>query len=273
AVWSAMMDADDRLGLVVLARNFGKEPALMAGLAHATGDVVIPMDADLQDPPEVIAHFLEQWRAGYDTVYGVRRCRRDPLWKRVSARAYYWVLKRLSCLQILENAGDFRLLDRSVVDRLLALPEVDRYTRGLYQWVGGRTIGVPYDRPARAGDERRYRLTASIDQAIAGLSFTDVPLQASFVLGLSVSAAALLYLVYCLVCHLCGVPMAWGWASLISLVSFLGGVQLISVGVLGLYLGRVFREVKRRPAFLIAEALGAVRSPEVSTDLLVRSAR
>lgn len=256
AVWQGCMARDPRLSLVRLTRNFGKEPALVEGLRHARGDAVVPMDADLQDPPAVLEAFLLQWQRGHDMVYGVRRQRADPWWKRWSAAWFYAALRRWGRIAIPPAAGDFRLLDRTVVDRLLALPEVDRFTRGLYALVSARPCAVAYDRPARA-DGRRYRLGASIDQAVASLSFTDAPLQAVVALGLGCCLLGGGALGALGIAWLSGAATGWGWWGAAG-SAVVVGVQLGAIGLVGLYAGRVLREVKRRPAALVAAVEGPI---------------
>lgn len=254
--WQQQMVTDRRLRLVTLVTNVGKEGALFAGLAHTTGQAVIPMDADLQDPPALIEAMIAKWRAGHDNVYGIRTNRDDPLWKRLTSAAFYAIIASSSRTPIPRNVGDFRLLDRSVVDRLLALPETDRFTRGLYMLVSRNPLGIPYDRPPRTTGERSYRLSQSIDQAISFLAFTDAPLQAVAMTGLVVAAGGFLYLGAILGCWVFKVPMALGWPSLIAIIITLGGMQLLAMGIIGLYLSRMFREVKRRPPYLVAKTAG-----------------
>jgi hypothetical protein len=252
--WRELMAHDARLGLVELCRNFGKEPALLAGFTHARGDVVVPMDADLQDPPEVIARFLLRWREGFDIVYGVRLDRDDPCWKRVCAWLFYQLLNRLARLEIPAHAGDFRLLDRRVVDRLCALPEVDRFTRGLYHWVGGRTCAVPYHRPARSG-AHRYRFAQSLDQAVSALSFCATPVRGVCLLGVALLLGGVVLTLAQLHASAATSLAQLLWAH--GLLSC--ALPVCSCGLLGLYLEGVLREVKQRPSYLVARASGAVR--------------
>jgi glycosyltransferase involved in cell wall biosynthesis len=254
-VWRGLMATDARLGLVTFTRNYGKENALLAGFTHVQGDVTIPMDADLQDPPEVIPAFLERWRAGFDMVYGVRRHRDESFFKKLSATLHYRLLNALSPIHIPEEAGDFRLLDRSVVQDLLKLPERDRYHKGLYAWVGHKSCAVLYDRPARligeASQSFRKLLTLAFDGII---SFSAAPLQFLLWIGLASCGIAVLYACYLLtqVLILHG-PTPAGYPTLLCFILFFGGIQMTALGLIGEYLARIYREVKQRPPYLLAE--------------------
>ena len=261
--WRRLRETDPRLALVRLARNFGKEAALLAGFRHATGDVVVPVDADLQDPPELIPELLVRWREGWDVVYGVRRSRSDPLWKRASAACYHRLLGYLATVPIPVDAGDFRLLDRSSVDALLALPESDRYTKGLYAWIGGRQCAVAYDRPPRADGEPSQGLGRLLSLALDGITgFTESPLRALLWTGLAICLCAAAYGTTWLTLYITGTrPSVPGYPSLLLFILFFGGLNLAALGVIGEYLARIYREVKRRPPYLVAEALSASPSP------------
>ncbi len=262
-VWRDLMAQDTRLGLVSFTRNYGKENALLAGFAHVQGDVTIPMDADLQDPPAVIPAFLERWRAGYDMVYGVRRTRDESVFKRFSARIHYRLLNALSPIHIPEEAGDFRLLDKAVVADLLKLPERDRYHKGLYAWVGRKSCAVLYDRPARligeASQSFRKLLTLAFDGII---SFSAAPLQFLLWLGIASCTIAVLYACYLFIqmVILKGFTPP-GYPTLLCFILFFGGIQMTALGLIGEYLARIYREVKQRPAYLIADAVAAQIPP------------
>jgi glycosyltransferase involved in cell wall biosynthesis len=244
---------DPRVRVVSLSRNFGKEAALTAGLDHARGDVVVPMDVDLQDPPELIPRFLERWREGYDVVYGVRASRAsDTTSKRMTAGWFYRLFNRLSQTRIPENAGDFRLIDRRAADVLRGLPERNRFMKGLFAWVGFRSVGVPYERAPRAAGTTKWNYWRLWNFAIDGLvSFSTVPLRVWTYVGALVALCSFLYaLIIVARVILFGIDVP-GYASLMTVVLFIGGVQLLSLGVIGEYLGRLFVEVKGRPVYVV----------------------
>lgn len=250
---------------VNLSRNFGKEAAMSAGLGYATGDVVVVMDIDLQDPPEVIFDFIDRWRAGYDVVYGVRATRRsDSYVKKTSAGGFYRLFNAISDISIPENAGDFRLMDRRVVDALLKLPERNRFMKGLFAWVGFSTTAVPYHRPARAFGKTKFNATRLWNFALDGfVSFSSAPLKIWTYLGSMVALGALAYTAYIVVKTLVlGIDVP-GYASLMSVILLLSSVQIISIGILGEYIGRLFIETKQRPVFLVD---GVVRGGQLSLD-------
>jgi len=238
-----------------LSRNFGKEAALTAGLEAANGDVVVPLDADLQDPPELIAPMLEQWRQGFDVVYAVRRRRAgESPTKRLTAFGFYRLMGRLSSTAIPADTGDFRLMDRCVVQALAQLPERSRFMKGLFAWVGFRQTAIHYDRDARQGGSSGWTYWKLWNFALDGItSFSRVPLQVLSGGGLCIAGLALLYGAWMVLRTLVfGIDLP-GYASLMTAILFLGGLQLIGLGVLGEYLGRVFEEVKRRPLYLVRE--------------------
>jgi glycosyltransferase involved in cell wall biosynthesis len=253
ALIKARAGQDPRVKLVVLARNFGKEPALSAGLDHCTGEVVIPMDVDLQDPLEMIAVFLEKWRDGFDVVYGVRDDRStDGALKRGFALGFYRVFNRISHDKIPENAGDFRLMDRRVVETLKALPERVRFMKGLFAWVGFRQVGVGYVRPPRSAGETKFRFWRLWQLALDGIfGFSSLPLKVWSYVGLAVSGLAILFAIFIVGRTLILGIDTPGYASLMTMVLLLGGLQLFGMGVLGEYLARVYTEVKGRPLYLI----------------------
>ncbi len=248
-----------RIKAVALSRNFGKEIAVAAGLHHARGDAVIVMDSDLQHPPEVIPLMIAAWRDGYDVVYGQRADRRtDSAARRFLAKTFYRVFQSLSGTRLHDNAGDFRLLSRRAVDALNRLGERARFNKGLFAWIGYKSIGIPFDMPERVDQTAsRWRMRRLWHFALDGItSFTTAPLRIWSYLGLAVSMLALvvgLWIIFKTMLY--GDPVA-GYPTLIVSILFLGGVQLISLGVLGEYLGRVYEEVKARPLFLVAETIG-----------------
>jgi dolichol-phosphate mannosyltransferase len=244
--------------LITLSRNFGHQLAATAGLEIARGDAVILMDGDLQDPPELIEAFVSKWREGYDVVYAVRRTRSgESRFKLFTARLFYRIIKRLTKVSIPVDAGDFRLMSRRVVDALRRSPERNRFLRGMVSWVGFNQTAVAYDRDVRHAGTTKYPLSKMVRFAMDGItSFSDIPLRFASYLGFTVSAIAFLYAIYVIISKVFNVrPLAYtpGWASTIVAVLFLGGVQLMSLGILGEYLGRVYDEVKGRPLYLISE--------------------
>lgn len=245
--------SDRRLHVVALARNFGKEAALTAGLDESSGDLIVPLDADLQDPPELIAEFIDLWEQGYDVVYGVRADRSsDTVAKRVTANAFYEVFNRLADYPIPASTGDFRLMDRKVIEALKQLPERNRFNKGLFSWVGFKQIGVPYVRPPRAAGATSWASPTLWKLALDGItSFSTVPLRMWSLVGFTAAALALVAaagLVLRVLFFGRDVP---GYASLMVVVLFCFAVQMIAFGVMGEYVGRLYQEVKARPIYLI----------------------
>jgi polyisoprenyl-phosphate glycosyltransferase len=246
------------LKILRLSRNFGKEVALAAGLAHASGDAVVLMDADLQHPPEMIETFVERWQNGYDVVYGVRR-----LWaersrrRRLASRVFYRLFSILAKTELPRGAGDFRLLDRRVVKAFNACTERSRFNNGLYAWLGFRHVGIPFDVDDRVNGRSGWSKFALWHFALDAItSFSILPLRIWSYLGVLISAVALSYGAFIVLRTLVLGRDVPGYASLIAAITFFSGVQLISLGVIGEYLGRVFVEVKRRPLYVVAEAEG-----------------
>lgn len=244
--------------IVALSRNFGHQYALTAGLDASTGDAVAVIDGDLQDPPEVIAQMLERWRAGADVVYGVRATRAgESAFKRGTAHIFYRVIQRLGNADIPADVGDFRLLDRNVVNALRALPERDRFLRGLVVWVGFRHEGVSYERQPRAAGVTKFPFRRMLNFALDGIfSFSTVPLRVVSYFGFFVSLLAMIGVVYAFYIKLFGVGVVPGWAAQWIGTLFLGGVQLLSLGVIGEYIGRIYGEVKSRPLYVVKERIG-----------------
>ncbi|MBQ7441004.1 MAG: glycosyltransferase family 2 protein [Prevotella sp.] len=244
---------DKRFCYVSLSRNFGKEAALLAGFDHARGDAVIIMDADLQHPPQVIPQMLAAWEEGYDDVYGKRLSRGRESWlRRKLSMSYYRLLQRMAHVDILPNVGDFRLLDRRCIEVLKQLRETERYTKCLYCWIGFNKKEVPFETQDRVAGKSTWSYRQLIGLAIDGImSFTTAPLRISAILGIVVSIAAFIYMCVVLVKTLFwGEPVA-GYPTIVVLVLFLGGVQLISLGIVGEYLGKTFMEVKNRPVYVV----------------------
>ncbi|WP_233266442.1 glycosyltransferase family 2 protein [Cobetia sp. L2A1] len=253
ACLEAAVASDSRVRYLSLTRNFGKEAAMSAGIEQARGDAVVPMDVDLQDPPEVIIDFIAQWQAGYDMVYGVRAARNeDTATKRQTAGLFYRVFNRVTYTEIPRDAGDFRLLDRRVVEALRRLPERNRFMKGLFSWPGYRSVGVTYQRPARAAGITKFNYWKLWNFALDGVvSFSTWPLRVWTYLGVGVAGLAFLYILVIISKTVFFGIDAPGYASLMIAVLFFGGMQLISIGVLGEYLGRLFMETKQRPLYLI----------------------
>ena len=250
--------ADDRVRVIALSRNFGHQIAVTAGLEYSAGDAVVVIDADLQDPPDVILMMVERWRQGVDVAYGVRSEREgETAFKLWSAKAFYRFINRLSDVSIPLDTGDFRLMDRKVVHALLAMPERDRFVRGMVAWVGFRQEPVYYRRAARFAGKTKYPLKKMLRFAADGvLSFSLVPLRLAVYMGVVASALALLGILYAVFMRLFTDMWVTGWTLLFIGILFLGGVQLLFLGVMGEYLGRIYGEVKHRPLFLVKEQLG-----------------
>ena len=250
--------ADPRIRAISFSRNFGKEPALSAGLDFARGAAVIPIDVDLQDPPEVIGDMIKAWRAGHEVVYGVRRNRAsDSLPKRLTADLYYRAHNRLSHDKIPEHAGDFRLLDRKVVDVIKAMPERNRFMKGLFAWSGFKQTAVEYDRVERTVGTTKFRYWRLWTLALDGItSASTAPLRIWSYIGVIVALLSFLYALYIIVVTIITGIDAPGYASLMTAVLFFGGLQLISLGVLGEYVGRILVETKQRPLYVVREPFG-----------------
>jgi dolichol-phosphate mannosyltransferase len=263
----ALQAVGGQVRVLSLSRNFGHQIAATAGLEAVSGAAVILIDADLQDPPELIPDMLARWRDGVDVVYGERTARAgETRFKRLSASLFYRLINRLSTTPIPVDTGDFRLMDRRVVDAVLAMPERDRFLRGMVAWTGFRQEPIHYQREARPAGESKYPLRRMLRFAADGLlSFSLVPLRLAVYLGLLTSALALLGIGYALALRLFTDIWVPGWTLLFIAVLFLGGVQLLSLGVIGEYLGRVYWEVKRRPLYLVKERLGFDAPPEDKT--------
>jgi len=246
---------DHRIAYVNLSRNFGKETAMIAGLDHVTGDATVIIDADLQDPPELIPQMISYWEEGYDDVYAKRRSRAGESWfKKKTSTWFYSVLQRSTSIQIQRDTGDFRLMSRRFVDALKEFRESERYTKGMYSWVGLRKKEILYDRDPRAAGTTKWNYLKLVNLAIDGItSFTTAPLRISSFLGVVVSLFAFIYIVYLVLRTLLfGTDLA-GYPSMMAVILFLGGVQLLSLGIIGEYIGRIFNETKQRPLYLIDE--------------------
>ena len=249
---------DSTVSYLSLSRNFGKENAMLAGLDFAEGDAVILIDADLQDPPELIPQMIEEWEKGYDDVYARRRSRAGETWfKKASAHWYYRILQKFADIDIPSDVGDFRLLDRQAVDALCSLRERQRYTKGLFSWIGYNKKELLFDREPRAAGNSKMNFLKLFGLAVDGItSFSVAPLRLASILGIIISSIAFIYLVFVIAKTLLfGDPVA-GYPSMISIILFMGGIQLIVLGIIGEYVGRIFYESKRRPDYLVSEYNG-----------------
>ncbi|PVB61549.1 glycosyltransferase family 2 protein [Labrenzia sp. 011] len=243
--------------LLGLSRNFGKEAALSAGLEAARGDIAVIIDADLQDPPELIVQMIEGWRAGYDVVYGLRIDRSsDTLMKRSTAGMFYRLFDRLANIDMPANAGDFRLIDRAVIDALLRLPERNRFMKGLFAWVGFPVMALPYERPPRKAGTGKFNYWKLWNFALDGLTgFTTLPLRVWFYGGAFVSLAAFAYALYLILYVVVFGTDVPGYASLMVALLFFSGVQLLSIGMIGEYIARLFNEAKQRPVYILQDVI------------------
>ncbi|EUJ41893.1 glycosyltransferase family 2 protein [Brochothrix campestris] len=244
---------DQRVQILALSRNYGKETAMIAGLDYATGDAVVILDADLQDPPALIEEMVYWWEQGYDDVYAKRRSRKGESWlKKITSQRYYAMLQKTTRIPLQRDTGDFRLLDRRCVDALKQMRETQRYTKGLFSWIGYKKKELLFDRQPRAAGKTKWNYLNLINLAIEGFtSFTTVPLRISTVAGFIVSIIAFIYMIVILIKTLLFGSDVSGYPSLMIMILFLGGIQLISLGVIGEYLGRIFNESKNRPLYFI----------------------
>lgn len=248
-------DKDPRVSYINLSRNFGKEIGMIAGLDHVTGDATVVIDADLQDPPELIPEMIRLWEEGYDDVYAKRKSREGESWfKKFTSKMYYKTLQRVTRIPIQEDTGDFRLLDRRVVEALKEFRESQRNTKAMFSWVGFHKKEILYDRDPRAAGETKWNYVKLVELAIDGItSFTTAPLRIATYAGIAVSVLAFLYLIFLVFrTAIFGTDLA-GYPSMMAVILFLGGVQLLSLGIIGEYVGRIFNETKQRPLYLIEE--------------------
>jgi glycosyltransferase involved in cell wall biosynthesis len=254
----ALQKKDPKVSFLDLSRNYGKEIAMIAGLDYATGDAVVIIDADLQDPPELIPQMLQYWQEGYDDVYAKRRSRLGETWlKKLSASTFYTMLQKLTKIPIQENTGDFRLLDRRCVEALKQLRETQRYTKGMFSWIGYNKKEILFDRDPRAAGQTKWNYLKLLDLAIEGItSFTTIPLRFSSFLGALISIFAFIYMIIIIIKTIAYGEPVQGYPSLMVIILFLGGIQLLSLGIIGEYIGRIFNETKRRPLYFVDEYNG-----------------
>ncbi len=253
---------NNRYKALSFSRNFGHQAAVTAGLMYAKGDAVIIIDGDLQDPPEIIPQFIDKWRGGYQVVYGVRRKRKELILKRFAYFIFYRILRYIADINIPLDSGDFCLMDSKVVKLLNSLPERGRFVRGLRSWVGFKQVGLEFDRDQRFVGKSKYSFWKLLKLAFDGIfSFSEIPLKMVMLAGFIISGMSFVFVLYVVFNFFLGIQMYLinknpGWASLIVSITFLGGIQLIAIGILGEYLARVFEEVKRRPHFIIDGLIG-----------------
>lgn len=256
---------DSRIGLIEFSRNFGKEIAIAAGLQRASGHAVVIMDADLQHPPELIEDFIQLWRIGYQMVYGQRTDRdSDNLLRRSSSRMFYRLFERLSGTRLPEGAGDYRLLDRKAVDALNSMPERARFTKGLYSWIGFRSVGVPFHIPPREEGKSRFRISTLLNFAIDGVvSFSTLPLKVWSYVGLVISIISFIYAAILVIETLVfGIDVP-GFPTIVVSIMLFSGVQLMSLGIIGEYIARIYEEGKGRPLYIVADE---IREPNANDD-------
>ena len=248
-------EQDGRVSYVNFARNFGKEAGMIAGFDHVKSDATVIIDADLQDPPELIPDMIKLWEEGYDDVYARRRSRDGETWlKKKTSELYYKVLQKSTRIPIQRDTGDFRLLSMRCVEALTKLRESERNTKALFSWIGYKKKEILYDRDPRAAGETKWNYAKLIELALDGItSFTVAPLRIATFFGIIISFAAFVYIAYLLIRPLFGVATIAGYSSTMAVILFLGGVQLLSLGIIGEYVGRIFKETKNRPLYLVEE--------------------
>jgi len=245
---------DSNVTLITLSRNFGYQMAISAGLDYAKGNAIVVIDGDLQDPPELIKIFVEKWRQGYDVVYGVRKKRKGGLFRRINYKIFYRILKKISYINIPVDASEYALIDKKILKELQNLPERNRFTRGLRAWVGFRQIGVEYTREDRTAGISHFNFTANIKLGFDGIfSFSEAPLHLITIIGFIIFLLSLIGIIVYVIYYLMAGRVVPGFLSTVIIMLFLGGVQLLSISIIGQYIGRIFEEVKQRPPYIIRE--------------------
>ncbi|NLK64113.1 MAG: glycosyltransferase family 2 protein [Tissierellia bacterium] len=250
-----LQQRDSRVNYISFSRNFGKETAMAAGFDYVTGDATVILDADLQDPPELIKEMIFYWEEGYDDVYAKRKSREGETWlKKFTSAAFYKLLQKMTKIPIQENTGDFRLLDRRAIESLKKLREKQRYTKGMFSWIGFNKKEILFDRKPRAAGKTKWNYLKLLNLALEGVtSFTTLPLRISTILGILVSIFSLVYMFIVLIKSLIWKDPVQGYPSMMVTILFLGGVQLVCLGIIGEYVGRIFNETKYRPLYIIDE--------------------
>ena len=271
SILRGLAEQDARIKFLSLSRNFGHQPAVSAGLAHADGDIVAVLDADLQDPPEVLLSMLEKWRDGFDVIYGIRRERKEILLKRIGYAAFYRIFNRITNINAPLDSGDFCLIDRRVLNAVNSMPEKMRFFRGLRSWIGFRQTGIPYQRASRAAGVSKYSFRQLAKLGLDGIfNFSTAPLTLVFFTGINTALLSLAALIFIIVQRIYDIQIFGvrpedvpGFATLALMILFLGGIQLVSIGILGEYIGRIYQEVKGRPTYIVRSIEGsAVRGAE-----------
>lgn len=248
---------DERVCLVDFSRNFGKEAAMLAGMEQAQGDAVVIMDVDLQDPPELLPKMIRLYEDGYENIYTRRRNRDgEPPIRSFFANLFYKLINRMSDVEIIDGARDYRLLSRRAVDELIKLKEANRFSKGLFQWVGYDSICLEFDHVERVAGETKWNFMKLVDYAIEGITaFSNAPLRFATYTGISIAGLSFLYLIYIFMKTMINGSTTAGWPSLVCIILFLGGIQLIFLGVIGEYIGRIYNEVKERPIYIVKEVV------------------
>lgn len=253
----ALVIKDKRYAILSFSRNFGHQTAITAGVDHARGEAVVVMDADLQDPPQVVLAMIEKWREGYDVVYGKRKSRAgETIFKKLTAKIFYRLFAAMIPIEVPLDTGDFRLMSRRVVLTLRALRETHRFVRGMVSWVGFKQTAVLYDRPGRFAGETKYPLRKMVRFAIDGItSFSVLPLRFSTYFGVLMSILSVLYAIWACIVHFVLKGTVPGWTATVVLIALLASVQLLMIGILGEYVGRIYEEVKKRPLYVVKERI------------------
>ncbi|CUP85463.1 Bactoprenol glucosyl transferase homolog from prophage CPS-53 [Turicibacter sanguinis] len=250
-----LREQDDRVCLIDFSRNFGKEAAMLAGMEHSSGEVVVIMDVDLQDPPQLLPQMIKLYEDGYENVYTRRRNRNgEPPIRSFFANMFYRIINRMSDIEIIDGARDYRLLSRRAVDDLVSLKEANRFSKGLFQWVGYQSICLEFDHVERVAGETKWNFMKLADYAIEGITaFSNAPLRFATYTGMFIASLSFLYLLYIFFDTMINGNSTAGWPSIVCIMLFLGGIQLIFLGVIGEYIGRIYNEVKQRPIYIIKE--------------------
>lgn len=250
----SLVREDEHVKVINFSRNFGHQAAITAGIENATGDAIITIDADLQDPPEIIVDMIREYEKGYDIVYAKRKSRKkDTFFKRETAKLYYKILNKLSDIKIPENVGDFRLISKRVQEVFIKLPEKDRYVRGMFAWMGFNQTMVEFDRASRYAGKTKYPLSKMIKLALSGIvGFSTKPLRIIFKLGLATTFISFILMIYAIVMKILG-SVENGWSSIMVAITFIGGIQLLSLGIVAEYIAKIYGEVKERPVYIIMD--------------------